>query len=422
MRELNNLVRNQDFQPIISQTFQSRNLTSSQFLHFISLSRMILQQESDLRDYFIEQEDLFIELQNDLQFRQQICLIHNYYRQANAHRRSHPYCRLYDTGSSASLSNSARSMREIRILDMEAPVPASPIFSPETSDALLTPLAPPAPPSLTTSSPPTSESYRTVNDRTIQTGTQEHPIVIEELEEDWRCTWCNQHEHDYEDCNTLIQVPSPCATCAWKRQQICNHYLITPAWTCRQQEIITRQGWKTRLPWVTQETSIHHSNPRSTLGSLKFSKGVVLQLSLFSLMSCSSHMLSTCLPHCRYMPSPYAAVAMPNCATHAYHTDTLCFPASHHDDTEKRCTELTQKPIYLVKAFQPLPKHKFYWSTQFNWLGLPGKYSWFPKRSENNSNGCTTKCLIQDQLQAWSQAYENGFQFMAWTNTTAGPQ
>ena len=106
-------------------------------------------------------------------------------------------------------------MREVTILDMEAPVPAlpssssssqncqnaSPRFTAVASDALLTPLAPPAPPSLTTSSPPTSESYRTANDRTIQTGTQEHPIVIEELEEEWRCTLCNQQGHD---CDTPI--------------------------------------------------------------------------------------------------------------------------------------------------------------------------------------------------------------------------
>ena len=126
MRELNNLVRHRDFQPIISDVFHSRSLTSSQFLHFISLSRTILRLKSDLRDYFIDQESLFIEMQDDVRFRQQIRPIHNYYRQANAHRCSHPYRQPHDTNSSMLSSNSARSMREVMILDMEAPVPASP--------------------------------------------------------------------------------------------------------------------------------------------------------------------------------------------------------------------------------------------------------------------------------------------------------
>ena len=86
MRELNNLVRDHDFQSIISNTFHSRNLTSSQFLHFITLLRTILRLESNLWDHFMEQESLFIEMQNDVQFQQQFCPIHNYYRQANARR------------------------------------------------------------------------------------------------------------------------------------------------------------------------------------------------------------------------------------------------------------------------------------------------------------------------------------------------
>ena len=140
------------------------------------------------------------------------------------------------------------------ILDMEAPPPpsydsstsplplrnASPTFTAETADALHIPLAPPTPPP-PIASPPTSESNRSVNDRTIQTGTQEHPIVIEDFE-DWRCTQCNQQGHDYEDCDTPILVSPPCATCAWTHQQTCDHYLITPAWTRQQQQIIARRG------------------------------------------------------------------------------------------------------------------------------------------------------------------------------------
>ena len=174
MRELNNLVRNPDFQPIILNAFRFKNLTSAQFTHFISLSRTIQQLEIDLRNYALEQENLFINLQNDMRFRHHIRPIHNYYRQTNARRRNHPYRRPYDTNTSTSSSGSTRSRREVTIVDMEIPPPPS------------YDLAPPTPPSPITS-PPTSESNRSANDRTIQTGTQEHPIIIEEFE-DWRCT------------------------------------------------------------------------------------------------------------------------------------------------------------------------------------------------------------------------------------------
>ena len=143
----------------------------------------------------MEQESLFIEMQANVQFRQQICLIHNYYQQANARRRSHPYRRPHDTNSSTLSSNSAQSMREVMILDMEAQVPASPSssssshpcrnasprFTAAASDALLTPLAP-SPPSPTPTS--SSSSYRSATSRSLLLGTQENPIVIEENHKD----------------------------------------------------------------------------------------------------------------------------------------------------------------------------------------------------------------------------------------------
>ena len=125
MRELNNLVRDSDFQPIILNAFRFKNLTSAQFTHFISLSRTIQQLETDLRNYALEQENLFNSLQNDMRFRHHIRPIHNYYRQTNARRRNHPYRRPYDTDTSTSSLGSIRSRREVTILDMEVLPPPS---------------------------------------------------------------------------------------------------------------------------------------------------------------------------------------------------------------------------------------------------------------------------------------------------------
>ena len=243
MRELNNLVRDPNFQPIILNAFRFKNLTSAQFTHFISLSRTIQQLETDLRNYALEQENLFMNLQNDMRFRHHIRPIHNYYRQTNARQRNHPYRRPYNTSTSTSSLGSRQSRRETTILNYDSSIPlrnASPTLSIEAADATRIPLAPSAPPSPMTS-PPSSESNRSVNDRIIYIGTQEHPIVIEEFE-DWRCTRCNQRGHDYEDCDTPIRVSPPCPICRWTRQQTCDHYLITPAWTRRQQQIIAQRG------------------------------------------------------------------------------------------------------------------------------------------------------------------------------------
>ena len=246
IRELNNLVRDPDFQPIILNAFRFKNLTSAQFTHFISLSRTIQQLEIDLRNYALEQENLFMNLQDDRQFQHHIRPIHNYYRQTNARRRNHPYRRPYDTDTSTSSLGSRRSRRETTVLVYNSPSTssvshrdASPTFTIEAADATHIPLAPSSPTSPTTS-PSTSESSRSTNDRIIHIGTQEHPIVIEEFE-DWRCTRCHQRGHDYEDCDTPIRVSPPCLTCRWTRQQTCDHYLITPAWTRRQQQIIAQR-------------------------------------------------------------------------------------------------------------------------------------------------------------------------------------
>ena len=131
MRELNNLVRDPDFQPIILNAFRSKNLTTSQFTHFISISRTILRLETDLQNYFLEQENLWMDLQNDRRFKHHIHPIYNYYRQTNAQQCNHPYRRPYDTDSSTSSLGSVRSRREVTILDRETLPPPS--YSSSTS-------------------------------------------------------------------------------------------------------------------------------------------------------------------------------------------------------------------------------------------------------------------------------------------------
>ena len=130
----------------------------------------------------------------------------------------------------------------------------SPRFTVEAADALLIPLAPPSPPSPT---PTLSSSYyRSATSGSLSLGMQENPIVIEENHKDILvCAWCSQVGHIRDDCDTLIRVPSPCETCIWQRKTVCDHYLITPAWTRRQQQAIAQRGWKPRLPWVIRRTS-----------------------------------------------------------------------------------------------------------------------------------------------------------------------
>ena len=79
MGELNNIVHDQNFLPFIKQRFQHGPRTTSQLLHFISLSQTIQQLESDLQDYNTEQEALFINLQDDEMFNRRIQPVCRYY-------------------------------------------------------------------------------------------------------------------------------------------------------------------------------------------------------------------------------------------------------------------------------------------------------------------------------------------------------
>ena len=130
MGELNNIVRDRNFLPFIEQRFQHGPRTTSQLLHFMSLSRTIQQLEASLQGYYTEQEALFINLQDDEMFQRRIQPICRYYQQIYPCQCATPYQRSdRSTNSSPLSSNSARSRREVTILDMEAPVPASPSSS-----------------------------------------------------------------------------------------------------------------------------------------------------------------------------------------------------------------------------------------------------------------------------------------------------
>ena len=71
---------------------------------------------------------------------------------------------------------------------------------------------------------------------------------------------------------------------------------------------------------------------------------------LFSLTPCILLMFSIHLPHCHYMPFPYAAVAVQYCATYGHHTFTLCFPACCHDYTSRLPSIYIQFVMYLFPS------------------------------------------------------------------------
>ena len=76
---LNNIVHDRNFLPLVKRRFQHGQQTTSQHLHFMSLSQTIQQLEFDLQEYFTEQEALFIDLQDDERFQLQIQLVYRYY-------------------------------------------------------------------------------------------------------------------------------------------------------------------------------------------------------------------------------------------------------------------------------------------------------------------------------------------------------
>ena len=74
MRDLNHIIRDRNFLPLVECRFQYGPQTTSQLLHFISLPQTIQQLESNL-------QPLFINLQDDERFQQQIQPVYRYYQQ-----------------------------------------------------------------------------------------------------------------------------------------------------------------------------------------------------------------------------------------------------------------------------------------------------------------------------------------------------
>jgi hypothetical protein len=248
LRQLNDLVRDENVLPFLNHTFPPGNVATSDLGHFASLSRTIQRIEQDLRLYREEQEVVFHNLQLSQRYQIRIRPVFRYYHTIypqRAHRRTqrHPYNQP-GRATQSSASSSTPSTREVVDLLGETPVPASPPpILPETVNALHIPLPPSSSSSPTSSTTNSSEERRSTNLRTLSLGTQEHPIVLEDSDTDeFHCTRCGEWGHFRSDCDARIRPPPPCETCAWTRQTNCDHYEPSPAWIRRQQEIIDRRG------------------------------------------------------------------------------------------------------------------------------------------------------------------------------------
>jgi hypothetical protein len=235
INELNDLVRDRNFAPFLGHAFQPGNVATSDLRQFTSLSQIIRTMELDLQRYRSEQQEIFQDLLDSQRYHAYIRPIFRYYqtvypRQARR-TRGHPY---NQPGRSFQLVIFISVTSKRHQLGQETPAPASPTIAPETVDALLIPLPPPSPPA---SSSPSNESAES-----LSLGTQTHPIIIEDEDDEFNCTRCNQWGHRRVDCDTPIRRPSPCEVCAWTRQATCNHYTPTPAWIRRQQLNIANRG------------------------------------------------------------------------------------------------------------------------------------------------------------------------------------
>ena len=63
------------------------------------------------------------------------------------------------------------------------------------------------------------------------------PERIKEDEDDDQsvCPRCHQVGHEHDDCDTPMRTFETCPVCQWTKQEICDHYDVTPAWTKRVQ-------------------------------------------------------------------------------------------------------------------------------------------------------------------------------------------
>src|SRR6266446_6955910 len=183
--ELNELVRDRNFHPLLDHAFQTGYVSTSEMRHFTSLSNIILDLENSLDQYRFEQETIFNSLADNRRYNRRIRPVIRYYRTIYPiHiRRSwgHPYNQSGRSPTSPSSprstdsSTSFPSPRNVTILTMETPVPTSPPISLATADALLIPLPPSSP------TPASSSSGKSNGSRSISLGTQMNPIIVEDI-------------------------------------------------------------------------------------------------------------------------------------------------------------------------------------------------------------------------------------------------
>jgi hypothetical protein len=236
IHELSDLVGDRNFHPFLDRAFQPGYVATSELRHFASLSNVIREMEHSLDQYRFERETIFNGLLDSRRYQQQIRPVFRYYRtlyprQTQQYPHSQP-------GRPSSSSSSSHSSLDDTNVTRQAPVPASPVIAPETADALLIPLPPSSPASASSSS-----SHTSADDRSLSLGTQTHPIVIEDDDNDLIiCTRCNQIGHVLSDCDARIRLPGLCFTCDWTRQTVCDHYEASPVWLRRLQQAIDRRG------------------------------------------------------------------------------------------------------------------------------------------------------------------------------------
>jgi hypothetical protein len=215
IRELENIVNDAESQTLINDAFPEGRHATNAIRHFEFVSHSIRKMKKELQRYQIEQERIFIQLEDDRLFTEDFHHIMQYYRLRKAQsNRSHPYRRPSSTTRPRS-RYSDTSDRSVVIL-------------PSDADALIS-----QPPSSSSSN---STSYHSIGEG--PSGTRENPIVILDENDEKVCERCSLQGHHKDDCNTPIRSFSHCETCAWTGQQECDHYDVSPAWLRQQQKAI----------------------------------------------------------------------------------------------------------------------------------------------------------------------------------------
>ena len=215
----------------LSAAFPDETHSNTRLEFFAYISKNIHQIEQELSRHRAEQRNVYNEMMANSQFRRQIRPIVHFHRQNDSFDRRptrvrlHPYRRPTPYPSNANSSSSGRSRR-----------------SGNTENSV----------DLQPTSSSSATSYYTL---TSQPGSQLNPINVDENSNDngcrcdeegglcdrcdtriRSCPRCLQEGHAREDCDALIRSfdPATCASCAFFRRSICDHYDVPPAWVKRQ--------------------------------------------------------------------------------------------------------------------------------------------------------------------------------------------